>query len=653
MSAIKVKCIKWLATIAIIGLGSINAVAEEALLVFENQSIPIELKANQQLSNKINFKHKAPNSRKDNSEHFKATINQYDRSWIRTSKINEQWTGLASIDGQLYEVVSVTGNAIELTPLNTHQHDTSCGVEHETERHNPKTDFLKQFIGESQQNETHTSHQIQAQPLYLSYNKQQAVCSDAIGGVCSFAEIEFVFDQLYQDRFAANELVSQTNALINIIEGFYENDFNIRFNSITVEFLQAETFDTTTDARDFLTDVRQRKSNDQLGFIKNKRSLLHVVTGRNFDGSTAGVAYVGVLCSNSGFSSGVTNLIPSSGGTPRLPITALVIAHELGHNFGSGHDSDGNSCPSSGFVMAASASGSATNFSSCSIDVMTQEYNDLTNPQACFDFPLELAIASDPGNSQDMIVMQAADLNFDVSLELPSGATLNQVGLVGSIPAQTGRFNVVSFAGTTCSIDTDGASFDCQLANPSAASSININVTPLTTDFELSQEVSVSSDFVDVDLTNNQLTSSFNVSQIMVPAAVTNLTASESNNIVTLNWSDNSDNEDGFRLERSDNNGAFNQIVELASNVMSYQDSNVSDDNDYSYRLIAFNAGGDASASNTVSISLEAPPAPPAPAPDDGGSGGGLAQWWLLALLLLRYGVNIKGVNFKETKNSK
>src|SRR6185369_9639204 len=80
-------------------------------------------------------------------------------------------------------------------------------------------------------------------------------------------------------------------------------------------------------------------------------------------GTTAGIAYVGTVCDAQ---RGVSLSERSYGTT----ISALLMAHELGHNLGAPHDGEG-ACASvgGGFIMAPSVSGVAT-FSQCSIDVM-------------------------------------------------------------------------------------------------------------------------------------------------------------------------------------------------------------------------------------------------------------------------------------------
>jgi hypothetical protein len=87
------------------------------------------------------------------------------------------------------------------------------------------------------------------------------------------------------------------------------------------------------------------------------------------------------------------------------------------------------------------------------------------------------------------------------------------------------------------------------------------------------------------------------------PASASNLSVTNpTNNSLTLNWTDNSDNESGFRIERSgSSNGPWSQIATVGSNVQSYINSGLSSGHTYYYRVIAYNSWGDAAPSSTAS----------------------------------------------------
>ena len=68
---------------------------------------------------------------------------------------------------------------------------------------------------------------------------------------------------------------------------------------------------------------------------------------------------------------------------------------------------------------------------------------------------------------------------------------------------------------------------------------------------------------------------------------------------LSLTWTDNSNNEDSFKIERKlGQAGTFNQVATVGTNVISYTDSGLTDGTNYCYRLRAFNAAGDSAYSN-------------------------------------------------------
>jgi len=83
------------------------------------------------------------------------------------------------------------------------------------------------------------------------------------------------------------------------------------------------------------------------------------------------------------------------------------------------------------------------------------------------------------------------------------------------------------------------------------------------------------------------------------PNTPTNLIASISScNEVSLTWSDNSDNEDGFKIERKTEGGIFAIIATLTSNKINFQDTTVLGNTKYYYRILAFNSYGSSTYSN-------------------------------------------------------
>jgi hypothetical protein len=95
------------------------------------------------------------------------------------------------------------------------------------------------------------------------------------------------------------------------------------------------------------------------------------------------------------------------------------------------------------------------------------------------------------------------------------------------------------------------------------------------------------------------------------PAAPSNLTATAaSSSQINLGWTDNANNETGFKVERCQGAGctSFAQIGTAAADATSYSDTGLSANTSYTYRVRATNAGGDSAYSNQASATTQAGP---------------------------------------------
>jgi len=85
-----------------------------------------------------------------------------------------------------------------------------------------------------------------------------------------------------------------------------------------------------------------------------------------------------------------------------------------------------------------------------------------------------------------------------------------------------------------------------------------------------------------------------------VPAAPSNLQITLVSSLqINLSWNDNSDDEDGFKIERkTGSGGTYIQVGKVGSEIISYQDSITTCVTIYYYRVRAFNGLGDSTNSN-------------------------------------------------------
>ncbi|MBI4638975.1 MAG: hypothetical protein HY727_21770 [Candidatus Rokubacteria bacterium] len=88
------------------------------------------------------------------------------------------------------------------------------------------------------------------------------------------------------------------------------------------------------------------------------------------------------------------------------------------------------------------------------------------------------------------------------------------------------------------------------------------------------------------------------------PLTPTNLTAAlGAGASVSLAWTDASNNETGFEIER-DSGGGFTPLTTVGAGVATFQDTGLVADNTYSYRVRAVNASGASAFSNTATITV-------------------------------------------------
>ena len=110
------------------------------------------------------------------------------------------------------------------------------------------------------------------------------------------------------------------------------------------------------------------------------------------------------------------------------------------------------------------------------------------------------------------------------------------------------------------------------------------------------------------------------------PRKITNLSASGAVGHIDLTWSAPGDNGSAvtrYELERKAGTGNFARLTAPDPAALFYRDDNVEEDTDYTYRLRAVNADGEAEWSNESTAMLSVTPPPPPPITGVGGGGFG------------------------------
>jgi len=172
--------------------------------------------------------------------------------------------------------------------------------------------------------------------------------------------------------------ISDIEAVVNDTEVIYQNDVGICYDvpTIIVRTSSASNPYTSNDAGTLLDQFRAEWRNNQ-GAIH--RDFAELFTGRNINGGTIGIAWLGVVC-NSNYGYSMVESRYTSNWTRRVSLTA----HELGHNWNAGHCCSSCSGCSSCHIMCpcnGGCSGNGSKFGTSSISSI----NNHKNSRSCLD----------------------------------------------------------------------------------------------------------------------------------------------------------------------------------------------------------------------------------------------------------------------------
>ena len=108
------------------------------------------------------------------------------------------------------------------------------------------------------------------------------------------------------------------------------------------------------------------------------------------------------------------------------------------------------------------------------------------------------------------------------------------------------------------------------------------------------------------------------ISVITTPNSPSLLSAkATSSSSIVLTWKDNSNNEDGFKIQRKegecDSTNSWSQIAIKEANIKTHTNTGLTSNTTYSYRVRAYNAGGNSAYSNCASVKTALSGTPKAP----------------------------------------
>lgn len=395
---------------------------------------------------------------------YAGTVAGLPGSWVRLTRLKDGLHGLVYDGSELYVVAPASSVERELdaavpgasgsTTLVYRAADAESGL---------GADFCKVLTPPPGASPVSKSNR---RPDYKTvFAELQSYAPEIVAAVpTKELDLALVADPQFASQFASPS--GEMLARLNNVDGIFSAQVGVKVVSGFVKVLTSDSGLTST-APETLLD--QFESYRKVTPEASSRGLAHLMTSRELDGSTVGIAYMSTLCASQ-FAVSLSQTYVDTF------YSSLVAAHEIGHNFGAPHDGVGGACSATpqSYLMSPFINGSST-FSSCSLSQIAP----VVGAAACLaaktyaDVAANIAQTTYGGYARQ-------EVHVPVSVE-SRGST--GAGSVVLTLTRNGYMSISSatVAGGTCS--ASGLDVTCQLGSMAAGETRQVDV--VVTDHEV------------------------------------------------------------------------------------------------------------------------------------------------------------------------
>jgi hypothetical protein len=297
-------------------------------------------------------------------------------------------------------------------------------------------------------------------------------------------DVSLIADTDFQNAFGQLARDSML-ARVNTVDGIFSEQVGIKIVPTELRMIPpgADPF-TSPSGETLLNQLADYRS--ATPEVK-AAGIAHLMTGKNITGSTVGIAFIDSLCDpREGASLSDSELGDF--------LSALVMAHELGHNFGATHDGipvrGCATAPPSGFLMAPQLNGAYV-LSQCSL---MQIHDGIARARGvCVSSPHFADVALDFPAAPFAIPAQQ-EFPFPLTIRSVGNQTAHGVTLRVDLPPQIVYRSVTS---GTCSVA--GQTVTCAIGDVAAGESRTVElrlISDVLGSFYVAGEVSADDDYV-------------------------------------------------------------------------------------------------------------------------------------------------------------